>query len=107
MPRGATCGCWGVKNFSVGICDGAPSTACSSLIFVGHGHLKKLRLKLLVWLLFKHSFIWNTRLRQASSQHLFLHSILYSVARLHIKIAINHVREQYSGNYVYKEWFLR
>ena len=30
MPRGGTAGCWGVKNFSVGICDGAPSTANSS-----------------------------------------------------------------------------
>ena len=30
-PRGGTWGCWGVKNFSVGICDGAPSTAHSSL----------------------------------------------------------------------------
>ena len=35
MPRGGTCGCWGggVKNFSVGICDGAPSTARSSIHF--------------------------------------------------------------------------
>ena len=39
----------GVKNFSVGICDGAPSTTCSSLIFVGHGHLKKLGLKSLLF----------------------------------------------------------
>ena len=31
MPRGGTCGCWGSQNFSVGICDGAPSTARSSL----------------------------------------------------------------------------
>ena len=31
MPRGGTCGTWGgVKNFSVGICNGAPSTARSS-----------------------------------------------------------------------------
>ena len=30
MPRAGTCGCWGVKNFSMGICDGAPSTARSS-----------------------------------------------------------------------------
>ena len=45
-------GAGGVKNFSVGICDGAPSTTCSSLIFVGHGHLKKLGLKSLLWLLF-------------------------------------------------------
>ena len=30
MPRGGTCGCGGVKNFSVGICDGAPLTARSS-----------------------------------------------------------------------------
>ena len=30
MLRGGTAGCWGVKNFSVGICDGAPSTARSS-----------------------------------------------------------------------------
>ena len=29
-PRGGTWGCWGVKNLSVGICDGAPSTAHSS-----------------------------------------------------------------------------
>ena len=42
MPRVGTSGCGGVKNFSVGICDGAPSTArsnfvcsfVSSLIFV-------------------------------------------------------------------------
>ena len=31
MPRGGTAGCLGVKNFSVGICDGAPSTAPSSI----------------------------------------------------------------------------
>ena len=31
MPPGGTWGCWGVKNFSMGICDGAPSTAHSSL----------------------------------------------------------------------------
>ena len=30
MPRGGTWGAGGVKNFSVGICDGAPSTARSS-----------------------------------------------------------------------------
>ena len=30
MFRCGTAGCWGVKNFSVGICDGAPSTARSS-----------------------------------------------------------------------------
>ena len=30
-PRGGTWGCWGVKNLSVGICDGAQSTAHSSL----------------------------------------------------------------------------
>ena len=33
MPQGWDLGCWGggeVKNFSVGICDGAPSTARSS-----------------------------------------------------------------------------
>ena len=29
-PRGGTWGSWWVKNFSVGICDGAPSTAHSS-----------------------------------------------------------------------------
>ena len=29
-PRVGTCGCWGVKNFNVGICDGTPSTAHSS-----------------------------------------------------------------------------
>ena len=29
-PMGGTWGCWGVKNFSVGISDGAPSTAHSS-----------------------------------------------------------------------------
>ena len=32
FARGGTWGCWGVKIFSVGICDGAPSTARSSLI---------------------------------------------------------------------------
>ena len=30
MPRGGTAGCWGVNNFSLGICDGAISTANSS-----------------------------------------------------------------------------
>ena len=30
MSRAGTCGCWGVKNFSVRLCDGAPSTARSS-----------------------------------------------------------------------------
>ena len=34
MPRDGTKLRWGVKNFSVGICDGAPSTACSSHTFV-------------------------------------------------------------------------
>ena len=34
MPRDGTGGAGGVKNFSVGICDGAPSTARSSLSFV-------------------------------------------------------------------------
>ena len=34
MPQGGTCGCWGSQNFSVGICDGAPSTARSSLCFI-------------------------------------------------------------------------
>ena len=33
MPRDGTGRCWGVKNFSVGICDGASSTARSSLFF--------------------------------------------------------------------------
>ena len=33
VPRGGTAGCWGVKNFSVGICEGDPSTACSSMNF--------------------------------------------------------------------------
>ena len=32
MPRVGTVGAWGVKNFSVGICDGAPLTARSSSI---------------------------------------------------------------------------
>ena len=31
MPQGWDLGVPGVKNFSVGICDGAPSTVCSSL----------------------------------------------------------------------------
>ena len=34
MPRGGTWGCWGVKNFSVGICDGTPSTARSSFLLL-------------------------------------------------------------------------
>ena len=34
MPRGGTAGCFGSQNFSVGICDGAPSTARSSLQLV-------------------------------------------------------------------------
>ena len=34
--RGGTSVCWGVKNFSMGICDGAPSTACSSQILHLH-----------------------------------------------------------------------
>ena len=29
-PRGGTWGCWWVKNFSMGICDGEPSSAGSS-----------------------------------------------------------------------------
>ena len=36
MPRGGTGGARGVKNFSVGICDGAPLTARFSL-FWGEG----------------------------------------------------------------------
>ena len=31
-PRGGTWGAGGVKNFRAGICDGAPSTAHSSLL---------------------------------------------------------------------------
>ena len=31
MPQVGTAGAGGVKNFSMGICDGAPSTARSSL----------------------------------------------------------------------------
>ena len=31
MPQGGTWGCWGVKNFNMGICDGAPSTVHSSI----------------------------------------------------------------------------
>ena len=34
MPWGGTAWCWGVENFSVGICDGAPSTARSSIYFI-------------------------------------------------------------------------
>ena len=34
MPRDGTGGAGGVKNFSVGICDGAPLTARSSLNFL-------------------------------------------------------------------------
>ena len=34
MPRVGTAGAGGVKNFSVGICDGAPSTARSSLLLL-------------------------------------------------------------------------
>ena len=41
MLRGGTSGAGGVKNFSVGICDGAPSTARSSHTFVS----------LVVWLI--------------------------------------------------------
>ena len=33
MPQGWDLGCWGVKNFSMGIWDGAPSTAHSSIKF--------------------------------------------------------------------------
>ena len=33
MPQGGTWGCWLVKNFSVEICDGAPSTAHSSYCY--------------------------------------------------------------------------
>ena len=33
MPQGWDLGCWGVKNFSMGICDGAPSTVHSSSLF--------------------------------------------------------------------------
>ena len=34
MPQVGLGGAGGVKNFSVGICDGAPSTARSSFFFV-------------------------------------------------------------------------
>ena len=34
IPRGGTWGSGGVKNLSVGICDGVPSTARSSSLFV-------------------------------------------------------------------------
>ena len=34
MPNGWDLGVLGVKNFSVGICDGAPLTAHSSLFFI-------------------------------------------------------------------------
>ena len=34
MPRVGTAGAGGVKNFSVGICDGAPSTARSIYIYI-------------------------------------------------------------------------
>ena len=33
MPQGWNLGCWGVKNLSVGFCDGAPWTAHSSFNF--------------------------------------------------------------------------
>ena len=33
-PRGGTWGAGGFKNFSVGICDGAPSTAHSSIVLL-------------------------------------------------------------------------
>ena len=33
-PRGGTWGAGWVKNFSLGICDGAPSTAHSSKLFI-------------------------------------------------------------------------
>ena len=36
MPQGWDLGCWGVKNFSVKICDGVPSTAHSSFYFYNH-----------------------------------------------------------------------
>ena len=36
-PRGGTWGVWGVKNFSMGICGGAPSTAHSSSEVVSRG----------------------------------------------------------------------
>ena len=36
MPRGGTAGAGRVKNFSLGICDGAPSTARSSFICYSH-----------------------------------------------------------------------
>ena len=39
--RGGTWGCLGVKNFSLGICDGAPSTAFSSLYFLSSADFLK------------------------------------------------------------------
>ena len=36
-PRDWTWGCWGVKNLSMGICNGAPSTARSSFTYVRMG----------------------------------------------------------------------
>ena len=37
-PRGVTWVCWG-QNFSVGICDGAPSTARSSFLMYKSKHI--------------------------------------------------------------------
>ena len=37
MPLVGTAGAGGVKNFSVGICDGAPSTARSSILLYRRG----------------------------------------------------------------------
>ena len=35
LPQGWDLGCWGFKNFSVGICDGGPSTTHSCIIIAG------------------------------------------------------------------------
>ena len=42
MPGVGLGGAGGVRNFSVGICDGAPSTARSSSIFSSGSHLVQL-----------------------------------------------------------------
>ena len=55
MPQGWDLGVLGVKNFSVGICDGAPSTARSSLqIFIASDKLLISRMSR------QHPLVWCT-----------------------------------------------
>ena len=66
MPPVGTGGAGGVKNFSVGICDGAPSTARSSLIIcmqvlfthLVYGDCSKIKMIILISYLRARRFQW-------------------------------------------------